>query len=60
VFVSEGFDVALARELRDAVDGAQGAGPLKQAEVPVQGGELTGGLSKWIGSFGMMKVALVR
>jgi hypothetical protein len=66
VFIGEGFDVALARKLRDAVDGVQGNGPVMQAEDRVQGpgfrgqGELMGGLAQWLGSFGMMKVGLIR
>jgi hypothetical protein len=61
VFISEGFDATLARELRDAVDEVQGTGPVKEAEDRVQGsgsGELVGGLSSWLGSFGVMKVAV--
>jgi hypothetical protein len=63
VWVSEGFDVALARKLRDAVDGAQGHGPVMQAGSRVQGPGFRGagpveGLSHWMGSFGMMRVGL--
>ncbi len=56
VWISEGFDLALARKLRTAVDGAQGSGPLMQASVPVQ--SLTGNVAHWIGSFGMMRAGL--
>ncbi len=57
VFIGEGFDVTLARKLRDAIDGAQGTGKVQEAGVRV-GSELVGGLSGWLGSFGMMKVGL--
>ncbi len=63
VWVSEGFDVALARKLRDAVDGAQGHGPVLQAGFRGQGLGFSGqgpveGLSRWMGQFGMMRVGL--
>jgi hypothetical protein len=61
VWVSEGFDLALARELRDAVDAAQGHGPVLSAGNSEQGTanrELLGGLSGWMGGFGMMRVGL--
>ena len=53
VWVSEGFDLALARKLRDAVDGAQGVGPIQVASS-VKGKELTGDLSHWMGSLGVV------
>jgi hypothetical protein len=56
VWVSEGFDVVLARKLRDAVDGAQGHGPVMQAGIRKSGP--VEGLSHWMGSFGMMRVGL--
>jgi hypothetical protein len=61
VWVSEGFDLALARKLRDAVDTAQGHGPVLSAGNSEQGTanrELLGGLSGWLGGFGMMRVGL--
>jgi hypothetical protein len=63
VWVSEGFDLALARKLEAKVEAAQGTGPMMQAEAGsrVQGpgsSELLGGLSQWIGSFGVMKAGL--
>jgi hypothetical protein len=61
VWVSEGFDLALARKLRDAVDTAQGHGPVLSAGSREQGvgnRELMGGLSGWMGGFGMMRVGL--
>ena len=56
VWVSEGFDLALARKLRTAVDGAQGVGPVMQADG--LDGSLLGGVSRWMGGFGAMRAAL--
>ena len=56
VWVSEGFALPLARTLRTAVDGAQGVGPVRQASVPQS--DLLGGVSRWVGGFGVMRVAL--
>jgi hypothetical protein len=61
VWVSEGFEAALARKLRESVDAAnpaKGDGPLLQAARPVKDEELTGGLVKAMGSFGMMRAGL--
>jgi hypothetical protein len=64
VWVSEGFDVALARKMRDEIEAAQGTGPMEQAKAGDRGegigekGDLVGGLSGWMGSFGVMKAAL--
>jgi hypothetical protein len=61
VWVSEGFDLAMARKLRDAVDAANaslGTGPVKQARNLRADHDLVGGLVDTIGQFGMMKVAL--
>jgi hypothetical protein len=58
VFVSEGFDLALARKLSDAITGMQAAGPLQQAEIP--GGELTLGLAQGLASFGIPKTAMLQ
>ena len=62
VWVSEGFELPLARKLRAMVDGAQGTGPVMQAWVaPVNPSrDLLGSLSHWVGSFGMMRAALLR
>jgi hypothetical protein len=64
VWVSEGFDLAMARKLRDAVDEANvplGSGPVRTAQAGDLGDrELVGGLVKAIGAFGMMKVGLVQ
>ena len=63
VWVSEGFDLALARKLRDAVDAAQGHGPLMQAKAaPDQHNaqDLVGRLVRSMSSFGMMRAVLLR
>lgn len=59
VFISEGFDLDLARKLRDAVDAVQSSGPIMQASGDGRK-ELVGGLAGWMGSFGMMKAAVVK
>ena len=58
VWVSEGFDLAMARKMRTAVDGAQGVGPIRQASNEVPVGDLVGKLARSMGSFGMVRVAL--
>ncbi len=61
VWVSEGFDLALARKLRDAVDAANaplGTGPVQQASALPLDHDLIGGLVDTISSFGVMKAAL--
>jgi hypothetical protein len=35
VFIGEGFDLSLARKLRDSIAGAQPVGPMQQASAPV-------------------------
>jgi hypothetical protein len=37
---------------------AQGVGPIRQAEMSVPEKELVGGLSEWIGSFGVAKAGM--
>jgi hypothetical protein len=61
VWVSEGFDVAMARKLRDAVDVANvslGKGPVMQARTASRDHDLMGGVVSQIGQFGMIKAAL--
>jgi hypothetical protein len=60
VWVSEGFDLAMARKLRDAVDATNASlgGPLLQTRTIRADHDLMGGLVDSIGQFGMMKVAL--
>jgi hypothetical protein len=61
VWVSEGFDLALARKLRDAVDVVNaplGNGPVMQARTVPMDHDLVGGLVDTVSQFGVMKVAL--
>jgi hypothetical protein len=64
VWVSEGFELALARKLREQVDAVNvpvGHGPVLSAGDRGQGigdRELLGGLSGWMSKFGMMRVVL--
>ena len=61
VWVSEGFDLALARKLRDAVDQANaplGSGPVMQARMLHPNHDLLGGLVDTVGQFGVMKAEL--
>ena len=52
VFVSEGFDLTLARKLRDSVAGVQAEGPLRIAQA---GSEPALSLVHLLGSYGVMK-----
>ncbi|HTH53434.1 MAG TPA: hypothetical protein VL495_05760 [Edaphobacter sp.] len=56
VFVSEGFDLALARKLRDSIAGVQAQGPIRTAQL---GSEPALSLSRWMASYGMLKPAPV-
>jgi len=61
VWVSEGFELGLARKLRDSVDGANpppGEGPSLQARMLPVDHDLVGGLIEQIGKFGVMKAAV--
>ena len=61
VFIGEGFNLELSRKLRDAIDAAQGTGPVMQAGSGAPAShELVGGLAEWMGSFGVMRAAVVR
>jgi len=62
VWVSEGFDLKLARQMRDAVGAVQGTGRFQVAGGQrtgnsEQGTELVGGIAKWVGGFGVVKAA---
>jgi hypothetical protein len=50
VFIGEGFDLALARKLRDTIVSVQAEGPMKQAAAQQQ--ETTLSLSRVLASFG--------
>ncbi len=63
VFVGEGFDLALARKLRDSITSVQSEGPLRTAGVrplEVAPQELSFGLARGLSSFGVMKSAAVQ
>src|SRR5271168_957601 len=50
VFVAEGFDLALARKLRDTIVSVQPEGPMKQAAAPLR--EPTLSIARALASFG--------
>ena len=58
VFVAEGFDLALARQLSEEVIGMQAGGPLQQAHTMQVPGELGLGLAHALQNFGMLRAAL--
>lgn len=58
MWISEGFELPLARKLQEMVDGAQGVGPMRNAEVrgvDIQTNRtgIVETLDRWIGSYGM-------
>ncbi|WP_260703769.1 hypothetical protein [Edaphobacter flagellatus] len=55
VFVSEGFDLSLARKLRTSIESVQAEGPLRMAEA---GHEPSMSLARFMQSFGMTKAAM--
>jgi hypothetical protein len=58
VFIGEGFDLALARKLRDTIESVQAEGPMKQATVEQQ--EPTLSLSRVLASFGAINANVLR
>jgi hypothetical protein len=54
VFIGEGFDLALARKLRNTIVSVQPEGPMKQAVVPLQ--EPTLSMAHVLASFGVVNV----
>ena len=52
VFIGEGFDLALARKLRNAIVSAQPEGPMKQASAPLQEPALS--MARVLASFGVV------
>jgi hypothetical protein len=59
VFASEGFDLTLARKLRDSIASVQSSGPLRLADTgPMPRQELTLGLTSGLASFGVTKAAI--
>lgn len=59
MWVSEGFDLALARKLQERVDSAQGVGPVRRAGVQEtgvkEGGGLVSSLAAWMGMYGLRR-----
>jgi hypothetical protein len=60
VFVGEGFDLALARKLRDAIVSAQPEGPIKQAAAAVPLQEPTLSLARVLASYGVVNADALR
>jgi hypothetical protein len=61
VWVSEGFELPLARKLRESTDAVNvplGSGPVLTAKTLPADKDLVGGLVKTMASFGMMKAGL--
>jgi len=60
VFIAEGFDLALARKLRDSIADVQSSGPLQIAQTPVAEGLHSPAMSlvHLLGDAGVMKAAL--
>ncbi len=63
VFVAEGFDVALARKLRDSIASVQSDGPLQiattsQDQLQKESGSPAMSLARFMSKFGVMKAAL--
>ncbi len=52
VFVGEGFDLALARKLRDSIVSVQPEGPIQQAATPLQEPGLS--FARVLASFGVV------
>jgi hypothetical protein len=51
VFVGEGFDLGLARKLRDTIVSAQAEGPMRQAAIPLREPSLS--MARVLASFGV-------
>lgn len=58
VFIGEGFDLALARKLRDTIVSVQPEGPMKQASAPLQ--EPTLSMSRALASLGVVNADVLR
>ena len=62
VFVAEGFDLALARQLSDAIIATQASGPVQQARMPdgdAPNAELTLGFAQNLERFGIPRAAVL-
>jgi hypothetical protein len=63
VFISEGFELPLARRLRDRIAGGQPQGPLQVARAAAHGvpqHELSLGLARTLSSFGMIRAGIAQ
>jgi hypothetical protein len=60
VFVSESFDLEMARKLADLLIDGQGTGEIRTARVKVQQGGLSDSWVSFMHSCGMMKAATLR
>jgi hypothetical protein len=65
VFVAEGFDLALARKLRDSILAVQSDAPLQVAhsfpqQVPINSGSPALALAQFMSGFGVVKAALLK
>ncbi|HZY74422.1 MAG TPA: hypothetical protein VFE22_15045 [Edaphobacter sp.] len=64
VFISEGFELPLARRLRDRIAGGQPQGPLQVARAAAHGTtpghELSLGLARTLSSFGMIRAGIAQ
>jgi hypothetical protein len=58
VFVGEGFDLALARKLRDTIVSVQAEGPMKQAAAPLQEPSLS--MGRVLASFGVANASTLQ
>jgi hypothetical protein len=58
VFISEGFDLALARKLRDSIVSVQPEGPMQRAEAPMLEPALA--MSRVLASFGSVNASALR
>jgi hypothetical protein len=58
VFIAEGFDLALARKLRDSIVSVQPEGPMQRAEAPMLEPSLA--MSRVLASFGSVNASALR
>jgi hypothetical protein len=58
VFIGEGFDLALARKLRDTIVSVQPEGPMKQAAAPLQEPALS--MARALASYGVVNANALR
>jgi hypothetical protein len=58
VFISEGFDLALARKLRNTITTVQPEGPMRQAAVPLN--EPTLSIARTLASYGSVNANVLR